>query len=41
MVGEILISEYGFVKVSFWCALKEVISELFGWPRDILEGATK
>lgn len=40
-VGEILISEYGFVKLSFGSALKDVISALFGWPRDLLEGATK
>jgi hypothetical protein len=40
-VGEILISEYGFVKISFGCALKDVISALFGWPRELLEGATK
>ena len=29
-VGDILISEYGFVKLSFGSALKDVISALFG-----------
>ncbi len=40
-VGEILISEYGFVKLSFASALKDAVSVLFGWPRDLLEGATE
>lgn len=40
-VGEILINEYGFVKLSFAGALKDAISALFGWPRDMLEGATE
>jgi hypothetical protein len=40
-VGEILISEYGFVKLSFASALKDAVSVLFGWSRDLLEGATE
>ncbi len=40
-VGEILINEYGFAKLSFASALKDTISVLFGWPRDLLEGATE
>ncbi len=40
-VGEILIKEYGFVKLSFGSALKDVISILFGWNRDMLEGTTQ
>ncbi len=40
-VGEILINEYGFVKLSFGSALKDVIAILFGWDRDMLEGATE
>jgi hypothetical protein len=40
-VGEILINEYGFVKLSFASALKDTISVLFGWSRDLLEGATE
>lgn len=39
-VGNILISEYGFTKLSFATALKDVISILFSWPREMVEGAT-
>jgi dephospho-CoA kinase len=40
-VGNILVSEYGFIKLSFATALKDVASILFSWPRDLLEGATQ
>jgi hypothetical protein len=40
-VGNILVSEYGFTKITFATALKDVISILFSWPRDLLEGATE
>ncbi len=40
-VGEILVNEYGFVKLSFASALKDAVSALFGWSRDLLEGATE
>ena len=39
-VGDILASEYGFIKLSFATALKDVVSIIFSWPREMLEGAT-
>ncbi len=39
-VGDVLVSEYGFTKLTFATALKDVISILFSWPRDLLEGIT-
>jgi len=40
-IGDYLIKEYGFKKVSFASTLKDVISIMFGWSRDKLEGITK
>jgi len=40
-VAKYLIKEYGFIKLSFASALKDIISIIFGWPRDKLEGLTK
>lgn len=40
-VGDILVSEYGFTKITFAAALKDVVSILFSWPRDLLEGITE
>ena len=37
--GEIL-SELGFETLSFAGGVKDVTSEMFGWPRDLLEGNT-
>lgn len=39
-VGEIL-SENGFHKDSFAAPLKDAVSILFGWPRELLEGDTE
>lgn len=39
-VGSILESKHGFVKLAFASALKDVLSALFSWPRDMLEGLT-
>lgn len=39
-VGEYLIANYGFVKFSFAEALKDIISILFGWNRNKLDGIT-
>jgi hypothetical protein len=36
-VGEIF-SEYGFVRDSFAKPLKDAVSIMFGWPRELLEG---
>ena len=39
-VANILVSKHGFVRISFASALKDVISILFSWPREMLEGDT-
>ena len=40
-VANILISEYGFVKLTFASTLKDIVAILFSWPRDLLEGLTE
>ena len=40
-IAEYLIQEYGFKRLSFASVLKDIISIMFGWPRDKLEGLTK
>lgn len=40
-IGDLLINEYGFCKLSFASILKDMISSMFGWSRDKLEGRTK
>jgi hypothetical protein len=40
-VGGILESKHGFVKLAFASAIKDILSALFSWPRDMLEGLTK
>jgi len=40
-IADILIKERGFIKLSFASALKDAVSVIFGWNRDMLEGATK
>lgn len=40
-IAEYLIKEYSFKKVSFASTLKDIISIMFGWSRDKLEGITK
>ena len=40
-IADLLISQYGFKKISFGGALKDVVSIIFGWPRDKLEGLTE
>ena len=37
----VLIAEKGYEKLSFAGTLKDAIAAIFGWPRDMLEGATK
>ena len=39
-VANILVSKYGFVRISFATALKDVVAILFSWPREMLEGDT-
>lgn len=40
-VANILISEYGFVKLTFASTLKDIVAILFSWQRDLLEGLTE
>lgn len=40
-IGSYLINKYGFTKLSFAGVLKDIVSILFGWDRDMLEGATQ
>lgn len=40
-IADYLIKEYGFIRLSFASTLKDIISIMFGWPRDKLEGLTK
>lgn len=40
-LGNILVEKYGFKKLSYAGVLKDIVSILFGWPRDMVEGATK
>jgi len=40
-VANILINKYGFIKISFAGILKDVVSIMFDWERDLLEGLTK
>jgi hypothetical protein len=39
-IANIMVAKHGFVKISFASALKDVVSILFSWPRDMLEGDT-
>lgn len=39
-VANILVTKYGFVRISFAAALKDVVAILFSWPRHMLEGDT-
>ena len=39
-IANFLIEEYGFQKLSFAGALKDIVSIMFGWSRDKLEGLT-
>jgi hypothetical protein len=40
-LADYLIKEYGFYKLSFASVLKDIVSIMFNWPRDKLEGITK
>ena len=39
-IANIMVAKHGFVKISFASALKDVVSILFSWPREMLEGDT-
>lgn len=40
-VGDILQTQHGFIKISFADSLKDAVSTIFSWPRELLEGATE
>jgi hypothetical protein len=40
-VADILVDEHSFRKISFADSLKDAISNVFGWPRSLLEGDTE
>ena len=40
-IADYLVKEYGFKRLSFASAIKDILSILFGWSRDKLEGLTK
>lgn len=40
-IADYLIKEHNFIRLSFASVLKDVISIMFDWPRDKLEGLTK
>lgn len=39
-VGDLLIQEHNYYKLSFADGVKDAVSAVFGWPRDLLEGDT-
>jgi hypothetical protein len=39
-VGDILVNDHDFTKLSFADAVKDATSAIFGWPRNLLEGDT-
>lgn len=39
-VGDILVDEYGFTKISYADRLKDTVATMFGWDRDMIEGNT-
>lgn len=40
-IADYLVKEYGFIRLSFASVLKDIVSIMFNWPRDKLEGLTK
>ena len=40
-VANYLVTNYNYTKLSFGSVLKDVVSCIFGWPRNLLEGDTK
>jgi hypothetical protein len=40
-VGDLLVNKYCFKKLSFASIIKDILSIMFGWSRDKLEGSTK
>ena len=40
-IADILVEDYGFIKVSFADTLKDAVAAIFGWPRQLLQGDTE
>ena len=40
-IAEYLVAEHGFTQVSFASNLKDVLSKIFNWDRELLEGKTE
>ena len=40
-IADYLVTEHGFKRVSFAASLKDAVSAVFGWDREMLEGTTK
>ena len=40
-LAQYLVSDYGFIRVAFASTLKDASAAIFGWDREMLEGATK
>lgn len=39
-IGRILETDFGYQSISFASNLKDAVSDIFGWPRELLEGNT-
>lgn len=37
-IANILVEDYGFIKVAFADSLKDAVASVFGWPRELLQG---
>lgn len=40
-IAKYFVEKHGFIRLSFASSLKDIISVIFGWPRNKLEGLTK
>jgi len=40
-IANILVEDYGFIKVSFADSLKDAVAAIFGWDRSLLQGDTE
>lgn len=40
-IADYLVTHHGFKRVSFAASLKDAVSAVFGWDRELLEGSTK
>jgi hypothetical protein len=40
-IADYLVTHHGFKRISFAASLKDAVSSVFGWDRELLEGTTK